>query len=53
MECQIDMADRMSDGMNCMPWCGSLEAKYFFLGEAVIPSLNMIHPTTGLASASN
>ena len=30
MECQIDMPDRLSDGMNWMPWWGSLEAKYFF-----------------------
>ena len=30
MECQMDMPDRMSDGMNWMPWWGSLEAKYFF-----------------------
>ena len=22
-----DLPDRMSDGMNGMPWCGSLEAK--------------------------
>ena len=25
-----DLPDRMSDGMNWMPWWGSLEAKYFF-----------------------
>ena len=25
-----DLPDRMSDGMNGMPWWGSLEAKHFF-----------------------
>ena len=33
MECQIDMPDRLSDGINWMPWWGSLEVKYFFWGS--------------------
>ena len=39
IECQIDMPDRLSDGMNWMPWWGSLEATYFFVFREVLEVL--------------